>query len=205
MAKFALGSPTSIPSGSADLPNLLASLGILVGTRTVTLPGELECLRGRFRLNREEEESLLTALDPILVTLGLVEPLLRRDLLQLRRGVAASEEHLASFCRFHVHDDDEGRYVVAGSCQFGFFLPGLGDLCLTLGPGDYLRIPAGTEHWFSLGEQEILQAIRLFSSNSAMSTTYTGRAHPPKWRTTASAKPEQLTGSAGGSISRARS
>jgi hypothetical protein len=84
MAKFALGSPTSIPSGSADLPNLLASLGILVGTRTATLPGELECLRGRFRLNREEEESLLTALDPILVTLGLVEPLLRRDLLQLR-------------------------------------------------------------------------------------------------------------------------
>jgi hypothetical protein len=29
--------------------------------------------------------------------------------------------------------------------------------------------------------------------------------HPPKWRITASAKPLQLTGSTGGSISRARS
>jgi 1,2-dihydroxy-3-keto-5-methylthiopentene dioxygenase len=137
-------------------------------------------LRGRFKLDVEEAERLLCALDPTLAKLGLVEPLLHRDLLQLRRGVAASEEHLARFCRFHVHDDDEGRYVVAGTCQFGFAIPGFEDLRLTLGPGDYLKIPAGTEHWFSLGQQGILQSVRLFSSTSPMSTTYTGRVHPPK-------------------------
>jgi len=180
MPQFALSQATSIPAGSPDLPHLLFSLGILVGNTPAALPGELERLRGRFKLDEEDTERLLSALDPTLAKLGLVEPILHRDLLQLRRGVAASEEHLARFCRFHVHDDDEGRYVVAGNCQFGFAIPGLEDLRLTLRPGDYLKIPAGTEHWFNLGKQGILQCIRLFSSNSPMNTTYTGRAHPPK-------------------------
>jgi len=179
MPQFALsGSPQRTP-GADVLVASLAGLGIRVGTTPIALPAELEALRGHPGLDAAGQERLLAALDPLLAELGLVEPLRRRDLLQLRRGLTASEEHLARFARFHTHDDDEGRYVVAGSCVFGLALPGLGQLRLSLGPGDHLRIPAGTEHWFGLGETGHLQAVRLFSRGAAMATTYTGRPVQP--------------------------
>lgn len=175
MRGFVPAGPLPLPPGSAGLTESLAGLGIRVGTRPTVLPADLLPLHGRPQLDAGDQERLLAGLDPLLNALAIVEPLVRRDLLQLQRGVAASEEHLARFARFHIHDDDEGRYVVAGSCVFGFALPGLGQLRLHLGPGDHLRIPAGTEHWFALGEEGILQAVRLFSSGDAMATTYTGR------------------------------
>lgn len=175
MPQFTFAGAAQRSLESDDLAANLAALGVRVGTSPVVLPAGLEPLRGKPDLDVVEQEQLLAALDPLLSGLALVEPLLHRDLLQLRRGLPASEEHLARFARFHTHDDDEGRYVVAGDCVFVLALPGLGQLRLGLGPGDHLRIPAGTEHWFDLGETGHLQAVRLFSRGAAMATTYTGR------------------------------
>lgn len=182
MPAFAL--PGSQPSwhDPAALAARLDGFGIRLGTTAAELPPDVAALAGRFGLNPLEQEQLLSALDPLLAQLDLIEPLRRRDLLQLRSRDQRSEEHLVRFGRFHVHDDDEGRYVVSGSCVFGFALPELGQLRLHLGPGDHLRIPAGIEHWFALGELGSLQAVRLFASSTPMVTTDTGRPIRPLGR-----------------------
>lgn len=179
MPQFTMAGDPRQPPQALELAAALAAAGIRAGTTPLALPDELERLCGQPLLDAGEQARLLAGLDPLLAGLALVEPLARRDLLQLRRGVATSEAHLARFGRFHVHDDDEGRYVVAGSCVFGLVLPGLGQLQVSLGPGDHLCIPAGSEHWFALGPAGHLQAVRLFSRHAAMATTYTGRPRQP--------------------------
>jgi 1,2-dihydroxy-3-keto-5-methylthiopentene dioxygenase len=50
---------------------------------------------------------------------------------------------------------------------------------LTLHPGDVLRIPAGSEHWFQLTPLHQLKAVRLFSFVDHWVTTPTDRAIAP--------------------------
>jgi hypothetical protein len=69
--------------------------------------------------------------------------------------------------------------IVAGECQFGFVLPSGPQVRLTLHPGDVLRIPAGSEHWFQLTPLHQLKAVRLFSFVDHWVTTPTDRAIAP--------------------------
>lgn len=170
-----LSRPCHSSPDASELATRLAPFGIRVGTAPVDLPADLKILCTRDSLDDGQQEQLLSGLDPLFADLALIDPLLRRDLLQLWPGKPASEEHLARFARYHRHDDDEGRYVVSGRCVFGFALPGLGQIRLGLTAGDFLCIPAGTEHWFSLDGPNPLKAVRLFSRLEPMHTTYSGR------------------------------
>lgn len=75
--------------------------------------------------------------------------------------------------RPHTHADDEVRLIVAGGGAFGFVLPDGVQIEMPVGPGDLLSIPAGTEHWFRLGADGSLVAIRLFGANPDWRGDYT--------------------------------
>lgn len=75
--------------------------------------------------------------------------------------------------RPHTHADDEVRFIVAGGGTFGFVLPDGEQIELGVEAGDLLSIPAGTEHWFKLGSEAALVAVRLFGANPDWRGQYT--------------------------------
>ena len=56
---------------------------------------------------------------------------------------------LARFDKEHTHSEDEVRFVLAGRGIFFLALDG-GVAAVEVHPGDMLRIPRGTRHWFTL-------------------------------------------------------
>ena len=80
---------------------------------------------------------------------------------------------LAKFDKEHTHDEDEVRFILAGR---GIFFLHLGErvASVEVGPGDMLRVPRGTTHWFTLCEDRRIRAIRWFQQTSGWTPHYTG-------------------------------
>ena len=77
------------------------------------------------------------------------------------------------FLAEHTHSEDEVR----------FFVEGRGLFCLHIGPevlqvlceaNDFLRVPAGTKHWFDMGSAPRFCAIRFFDNPSGWVAEFTG-------------------------------
>lgn len=73
----------------------------------------------------------------------------------------------------HTHAEDEVRFFVDGR---GLFTLHLGDrvyevLCER---GDLIGVPAGTRHWFDMGDAPSFVAIRLFTSPDGWAADFTG-------------------------------
>src|ERR1700756_421972 len=79
---------------------------------------------------------------------------------------------LARFDKEHTHDEDEVRFILAGR---GIFFVHIGDrvASVEVGPGDMLRVPRGTTHWFTLCEARRIRAIRWFQNVSGWTPHYT--------------------------------
>ena len=74
----------------------------------------------------------------------------------------------------HTHSEDEVRYFVEGQGLFWFNLGGdepvFSVLCQA---GDLLSVPANTRHWFDLGSEPHVRAIRVFIDPSGWVPHYT--------------------------------
>ncbi len=79
------------------------------------------------------------------------------------------------FLKEHTHSEDEVRYFVEGQGFFWFNLgqaePVFNVLCQR---GDLISVPAGTPHWFDLGNPPRVKAIRIFIDQSGWVPDYTG-------------------------------
>jgi len=80
---------------------------------------------------------------------------------------------LARFDKEHTHDEDEVRFILAGRGIFFLHLNGR-VAAVEVGPGDLLRVPRGTTHWFTLCEDRRIRAIRWFQETSGWTPHYTG-------------------------------
>ena len=80
---------------------------------------------------------------------------------------------LAKFDKEHTHDEDEVRFILSG--RGVFFLHVGGKIAsVEVGPGDMLRVPRGTTHWFTLCEDRRIRAIRWFQDTAGWTPHYTG-------------------------------
>jgi 1,2-dihydroxy-3-keto-5-methylthiopentene dioxygenase len=79
----------------------------------------------------------------------------------------------AKFLAEHIHEDDEVRFFVEGSGTFFLHLGGkvYEILCEK---DDLLSVPAGTKHWFDMGERPLFAAIRIFISPEGWVAKFTG-------------------------------
>ena len=77
------------------------------------------------------------------------------------------------FLSEHTHDDFETRFFVEGEGLFNIRKDGkvYATLCTR---GDLLNLPANTTHWFDLGPEPQLKAIRLFTTPEGWVATFTG-------------------------------
>ena len=79
------------------------------------------------------------------------------------------------FLAEHTHSEDEVRFFVEGR---GLFCLHIGEevlqvLCET---GDFLRVPAGTKHWFDMGSTPQFTAIRFFDNPDGWVAQFSGDA-----------------------------
>jgi 1,2-dihydroxy-3-keto-5-methylthiopentene dioxygenase len=80
---------------------------------------------------------------------------------------------LARFAREHWHDEDEVRFILRGRGIFHIHPPASPVLAIEVGPGDLIRVPRGTHHWFDLCADRNIRAIRLFQDVSGWTPQYT--------------------------------
>ena len=79
----------------------------------------------------------------------------------------------AKFLNEHIHEDDEVRFFVEGG---GTFFLHIGDTVYEVlcEKDDLLSVPAGTKHWFDMGERPLFAAIRIFISPEGWVAKFTG-------------------------------
>jgi 1,2-dihydroxy-3-keto-5-methylthiopentene dioxygenase len=83
------------------------------------------------------------------------------------------EEMLARFAREHWHDEDEVRFILRGRGVFHIHPGDSPVLAIEVMPGDLIRVPRGTHHWFDLCSDRNIRAIRLFQDASGWTPQYT--------------------------------
>jgi 1,2-dihydroxy-3-keto-5-methylthiopentene dioxygenase len=77
------------------------------------------------------------------------------------------------FLHEHTHDDFEVRFFVEGEGMF--YIRKNGKVFATLCTrGDLISVPANTTHWFDMGPQPHLKAIRLFTVPEGWVARFTG-------------------------------
>jgi 1,2-dihydroxy-3-keto-5-methylthiopentene dioxygenase len=79
----------------------------------------------------------------------------------------------AKFFAEHTHSEDEIRFFVKGK---GLFTMHINDLVyeLVCEKDDLISVPAGTPHWFDMGDDPHFTCIRLFDSPDGWIASYTG-------------------------------
>ena len=95
------------------------------------------------------------------------------DVIDVNQETPGLDAMLARFDKEHTHSEDEVRFILAGR---GIFFLHLGErvVSVEVGPGDMLRVPRGTTHWFTLCEDRRIRAIRWFQETSGWTPEYTG-------------------------------
>jgi 1,2-dihydroxy-3-keto-5-methylthiopentene dioxygenase len=110
---------------------------------------------------------------------GEIEELKRRggyrtaDVIDVNPETPGLDAMLARFDKEHTHSEDEVRFILAGR---GIFFLHFNDklVSVEVGPGDMLRVPCGTTHWFTLCEDRRIRAIRWFQDTIGWTPHYTG-------------------------------
>ncbi len=94
------------------------------------------------------------------------------DVVDVNPSTPNLEVMLAKFDKEHTHSEDEVRFILSGR---GVFFLHLNEsvVSVEVGPGDMLRVPRGTTHWFTLCEDRRIRAIRWFQDTSGWSPLYT--------------------------------
>ncbi len=98
------------------------------------------------------------------------------DVIDVKPETPGLDAMLSKFNKEHWHDEDEVRYIVAGRGVFHIHPP-QGKVCaIEVEPGDLIRVPRGTLHWFDLCGDRRIRAIRLFQDSSGWTPHYTNSA-----------------------------
>jgi 1,2-dihydroxy-3-keto-5-methylthiopentene dioxygenase len=95
------------------------------------------------------------------------------DVIDVTPETPGLDAMLARFDKEHTHSEDEVRFILAGR---GIFFLHLGGkvYSVEVGPGDLLRVPRGTTHWFTLCEDRRIRTVRWFQQTEGWTPEYTG-------------------------------
>jgi 1,2-dihydroxy-3-keto-5-methylthiopentene dioxygenase len=98
------------------------------------------------------------------------------DVIDVNPDTPNLEAMLKKFDKEHTHSEDEVRFILAGRGIFFLVLgedAGKGVAAVEVYPGDMLRVPRGTRHWFTLCADRRIRAIRWFQETSGWAPHYT--------------------------------
>lgn len=95
------------------------------------------------------------------------------DVIDVNPETPGLDVMLAKFNREHWHDEDEVRFIIAGSGLFHIHSKTGNVLSIEVSAGDLIRVPRGTLHWFNLCADRRIRAIRLFQDTAGWTPHYT--------------------------------
>ncbi len=95
------------------------------------------------------------------------------DVIDVKPDTPGLEAMLLKFSAEHWHDEDEVRFIVEGRGLFHIHPPEGPVFAIEVEPGDLIRVPRGTLHWFDLCADRRIRAIRLFQDPSGWTPHYT--------------------------------
>jgi len=95
------------------------------------------------------------------------------DVIDVSPDTPGLEDMLAKFNREHWHDEDEVRFIIDGHGLFHIRSQDMHVMAIEVEPGDLIRVPRGTRHWFNLCSDRRIRAIRLFQEAAGWTPYYT--------------------------------
>lgn len=95
------------------------------------------------------------------------------DVIDVKPDTPGLDTMLARFNSEHWHDEDEVRLIIEGRGLFHVHPPDGPVFAIEVEPGDLIRVPTGTHHWFDLCGERRIRAIRLFQDPSGWTPHYT--------------------------------
>lgn len=95
------------------------------------------------------------------------------DVMSLSSDHPQKAELRARFLDEHSHGEDEVRFFVAGRGLFSLHIDDY-IYAVLCEKNDLICVPAGTRHWFDMGENPHFVAIRLFNNTEGWVARYTG-------------------------------
>lgn len=159
----------------ATIGERLAPLGIALHSWPAPTTARARELLDRQSLNDGEKEELLGFVQNRFEQLKREKGYATRDLIVIHEQIPGLADMLAKFDKIHYHTDDEVRYILAGRGYFGFVAPNEEQFLLEVTAGDYINVPANTEHWFELKDSKRIKAVRYFIDTSGWTPVYTKR------------------------------
>ena len=159
----------------ATIRSRLARLGISLNAWTTPEGARAKELLDQQSLNDVQKEELLKRVENRFEDLKREKGYVTRDLVVIHEDVPGLTDMLNKFNKIHYHTDDEVRYILAGRGYFGFAEPDGGQFLLEVTAGDYINVPANTEHWFELRDAKRIKAVRYFIDTSGWAPVYTER------------------------------
>jgi 1,2-dihydroxy-3-keto-5-methylthiopentene dioxygenase len=163
---------------TTDFPSIqkrLAGLGITLNAWPAPTGKPAQALLAQQALNDAQKQELLGFVEHRFETLKREQGYATRDLIVIHEDIPGLADMLAKFESIHYHTDDEVRYILAGRGYFGFVEPDGGQFMLEVSAGDYINIPASTEHWFTMKDSKRIKAVRYFIDTSGWTPVYTER------------------------------
>lgn len=174
-----LSAQTPVWAPDPELHATVAALGVDWQHRPLQAEPALAALLAQPELDEGGRATVVQALGIELIDVCIAHGYQSMDLLVLHPDTPGLDDALARFDRPHTHGDDEVRYIVDGAGLFGFFDTQGREYSVPVEPGDYLRVPAGAEHRFTLTSARRIKALRLFSDTAGWVAQYTGRPAAP--------------------------
>jgi 1,2-dihydroxy-3-keto-5-methylthiopentene dioxygenase len=118
-------------------------------------------------------EEILTAYKAQIDRLKAEGGYVTADVIDVNSQTPGLDLMLAKFNREHWHDEDEVRFIVGGRGLFHIHVKDKPVMAIEVEPGDLLRVPRGTLHWFDLCSDRRIIAIRLFQDMAGWTPYYT--------------------------------
>jgi 1,2-dihydroxy-3-keto-5-methylthiopentene dioxygenase len=129
-------------------------------------------------------DELLSTLDPFLRPIMEKNGYVVADIVVVTPDTPNLQQIRDKFKAEHTHTEDEVRYFVSGKGYFWFHVAEP-VFCVECESGDFISVPAGSRHWFELGEPPSVTVVRLFVDPSGWVPHYTEanvaqyyRSHP---------------------------
>ncbi|NJL82776.1 MAG: cupin domain-containing protein [Chloroflexaceae bacterium] len=151
----------------------LTPLGVQLNRWPIGDHPQIRQLLAQAAIAEADGEIVLQAVDCYFEELQAREGYQSRDLIVLHPKTPNLDQLLSKFNAPHQHDDDEVRYILDGEGIFGFVGNGGSQLELTIQPEEYIKVPAGAEHWFRLSETRRVKAVRYFTNTQGWVPHYT--------------------------------
>ncbi|HMV42121.1 MAG TPA: acireductone dioxygenase [Leptospiraceae bacterium] len=135
------------------------------------VPDSAKIFTSKQVLSDSEKENLLLTVNDRFEYLKNKEGYTTRDLVVLHPEVPGIHDMLAKFDKVHTHSDVEVRYIIDGSGYFGFVAKE-GNFLVHVFESDFISVPKGTQHWFTLDDKLRIKAVRYFKDTSGWVPNY---------------------------------